>query len=313
LLVDRSATSDWFLSPIGFGITKNHLRACNVEAIHIPPVFMSEQIGKHGFASADPLVQSSDPDVENKEVPLIVDGPIALMDTIVHFWANHATTCQIAEVSKSPLELRTLMSKTVATMWTPLIEYIAELCSLLDYRGEEFEENIRNVNRAPNSDALLHIRETLARVNRCRRLLRWSMGHLRVNLAVCGQTDGQLNASAKQFVPILEKLQFETSKVESLMPVVLGCSNLLEVHQNAKETRFISRLTLIAALFIPLSALTSFFGMDARFLPRGEEYARIWEISVPITVGLLLFTYFAELRTAWMRWVMPMMGGRSMA
>jgi len=256
---------------------------------------MSEKLGVHGFASADASVRSSDPEVADAEVLLAAD-PVTLMDTIVHFWTAHATRQQIRDINHRPLQLRVLMAKTASTMWTPLIWHIAELCSLLDYRGEEIEDNIRDLNRSSSSEALSHIREILAAANKCRRLIRWSMAHLRVNLALCRSSNGELDASGKQFVPILEQLQFEMGKVESLMPVVLGCSNLLEVHQNARENSFVARLTTIAVLFLPLSALASFFGMEPEFLPGGRMWMMVWATAVPVTVGLLLFMYWNEMR-----------------
>ena len=99
------------------------------------------------------------------------------------------------------------------------------------------------------------------------------------------------SSSGKDFIFIHARLGNCKQKVESLATVVTG---LLSVHQgelSANEARLVSRITILALIFIPLSFSASIFSMGGDFQPGGSRFWVYFAVSIPMLLLILIFVF----------------------
>ena len=86
----------------------------------------------------------------------------------------------------------------------------------------------------------------------------------------------------EDFSSICERLEYCGQRINSLMTIVLGATTLLEAQHANWETKSVSRLTILALVFAPLSFTTGLFSMSGRFLPGQPDGWVFWAVSVPL-------------------------------
>lgn len=211
-------------------------------------------------------------------------GPpkVSILDDIAWYWMNVASTEQITSVQKDAAISSIFLKKIVASNWNVLLEFVWAKLS-------EFERELGKFEEAK----LSYLAETLANVNLFRRRLSWYYDEVEMSLGSMGiAVDGQSNDDGKELVSILSRLQGCKGKVESLTPIVTGMLNVRQADISLKEARLVSKLTLVALVFIPLSFTASIFSMGGEFLPGSSLFWVYFAVALPVTLIILALTWW---------------------
>ena len=72
--------------------------------------------------------------------------------------------------------------------------------------------------------------------------------------------------------------------MENMLPVLTSFAQIVDARRSFTETANISRLTILALIFVPLSFLSSLFGMNDVYAPGGNLFWVFFATAVPVTV-----------------------------
>ncbi|OCK76808.1 hypothetical protein K432DRAFT_259540, partial [Lepidopterella palustris CBS 459.81] len=77
-------------------------------------------------------------------------------------------------------------------------------------------------------------------------------------------------------------------RLESMLPVVTSLVQIVDSRRSFAETANISRLTILALIFVPLSFVASLFSMNANNIPGGPYFWVYFAVAVPVTIAVYL-------------------------
>jgi Mg2+ and Co2+ transporter CorA len=242
----------------------------------------------------------------------IIRGPprTSMLNDVAYYWEEVGSSDLIAATLKDGTLGAVHLQKLVASNWLVLLEYIWATLSELERTLNPFEDP-RNEN---TEDLLARLNQTLAEVNRLRRRLSYYLEELESTMRglslTTGEQDpgdhGQTDTSiSDDFRFVHARLCSFKQKVESLATVVTG---LLSVCQgrisaslastsaktaivSANEARLVSRLTVLAVIFIPLSFSASILSMGGDFSPGESRFWVYFAVSIPMLLLILGFVF----------------------
>ncbi|KAL6713409.1 hypothetical protein ACLMJK_008874 [Lecanora helva] len=206
----------------------------------------------------------------------------SILDDTAWYWMNKASAEQIAEVRKDALISSIFLKKIVASNWNVLLEFVWAKLS-------DFERELRYVE----GTKLNYLAETLADVNLFRRRLSWYHDEVEMSMRSMGITPDSVSDD-EDGKEIRSRLQGCKEKVESLTPIVTGMLNVRQADISMRETRLVSKLTLVALVFIPLSFTASIFSMGGGFLPGSSQFWVYFAVAVPITLIILALAWWLQ-------------------
>ena len=155
-----------------------------------------------------------------------------------------------ADVAMSAIVLK----KIVASNWNVTMEYVwTKLC--------EFERALGRVKITGNrgqQEPLDQLEEILTAVNLFRRRLFWYLDEVESSLRSVGiDIDKESDDEGKELLSVQKRLQGFKEKVESFTSVVTGILSVRQADVSQKERKLVSRLKVLALVFIPLSFTAS--------------------------------------------------------
>ena len=186
------------------------------------------------------------------------------------------------------------LKKIVASNWNVMLEFVWAKLS-------EFERTLGGPTVRGNRgqhEPLDELAKVLAAVGVFRRRLFWYLDEVESNLRSVGiDMDKESDDEAKELLSVLKRLQGFKEKVESLTSVVTGMLSVRQADLSQKETKLVSRLTVVALVFIPLSFTASIFSMGGDFLPGSSRFWVYFAAAVPMTFIVLALAWLLRGQT----------------
>lgn len=90
------------------------------------------------------------------------------------------------------------------------------------------------------------------------------------------------------FEVISNNIRIAGRRLENMLPVVTSLVQIIDARQSFAETANISRLTILALIFVPLSYVSSLFSMNEVNKPGGSGFWVYFAVAIPVT--LVVFT-----------------------
>jgi hypothetical protein len=87
---------------------------------------------------------------------------------------------------------------------------------------------------------------------------------------------------------ILDNIELAGTKLENMLPVVTSLIQIVDTRQSLAETANITRLTVLALVFIPLSYVASLFSMNEKNMPGSAHFWVYFAVAIPATVVVFL-------------------------
>jgi Mg2+ and Co2+ transporter CorA len=87
---------------------------------------------------------------------------------------------------------------------------------------------------------------------------------------------------------ILAKVRKFGQHLETMLPVVTSLVRIIDSRRSFDETANVSRLTVMALIFVPLAYISSLFSMSERLGPGGPLFWVYFIVAIPVTIAVIL-------------------------
>jgi hypothetical protein len=87
---------------------------------------------------------------------------------------------------------------------------------------------------------------------------------------------------------ILRNIQTAGTGLENMLPVVTSLVQIIDTRQSLAETANVTRLTILALTFIPLSYVASLFSMNEKNMPGSDHFWVYFAVAIPVTLAVFL-------------------------
>jgi Mg2+ and Co2+ transporter CorA len=92
----------------------------------------------------------------------------------------------------------------------------------------------------------------------------------------------------EDFEVINKNIEDAGRRLENMLPVVTSLVQIIDARQSLAETANISRLTVLALIFVPLSYVSSLFSMNTTNMPGSPYFWVYFAVAIPVTLIVVL-------------------------
>jgi Mg2+ and Co2+ transporter CorA len=103
-----------------------------------------------------------------------------------------------------------------------------------------------------------------------------------------GKDDALTDPLVEDFEVINNSIQSAGARLENMLPVVTSLVQIIDARQSFAETANISRLTVLALVFVPLTFVSSLFSMNTENLPGRSHFWVYFVVAIPVTILVFL-------------------------
>jgi Mg2+ and Co2+ transporter CorA len=101
-------------------------------------------------------------------------------------------------------------------------------------------------------------------------------------------TQSNLRYLIEDFEVISSNIENAGRRLENMLPVVMSLVQVIDARHALAETANISRLTVLALVFVPLSYVSSLFSMNPDNMPGSPRFWIYFAVAVPVTILVFL-------------------------
>jgi hypothetical protein len=233
-----------------------------------------------------------------------VSGPrrVALLDDLLYYWSVD-TPPGFSTQDPYLLSLAYFSLKIVAGEW---IKYVAVMSSSIkeyEYSKKEKRSFLEELEKLDTDLRALQSwrRRTMSTKQKLRTINRM----LKVYRSTQYPTDA-LASLIEDYEHLSYNVQDCGDRLENMLPTVTSLVQIVDSRRSFAETANISRLTILALVFVPLSFISSLFSMNERLAPGGPHFWIYFAVAIPVLmiVALAAKPPFRQLRRL-LRWVRP--------
>jgi Mg2+ and Co2+ transporter CorA len=102
------------------------------------------------------------------------------------------------------------------------------------------------------------------------------------------QNMSDISLLVEDFEVICTKIEDAGRRLENMLPVVTSLVQIIDARRSFAETTNISRLTILALTFVPLSFVSSLFSMNDYNAPGARGFWVYFAVAIPITLLVFL-------------------------
>lgn len=203
-----------------------------------------------------------------------------MLEELVRCWTASASSTIFDPQNPTLQALAYYPLKIVAAEW---VNYIAVMALSL-------KANELSMNPSDNlSDELVNLNFSLRNLQTWRRRVLSTQGKLRQAVRFINRrhtVDGaseDWDALREDYNFIIAEIDTYGQRLEAIIPLVTSAVQLVESRRSLIETTNVTRLTVLALVFIPLSYVASIFSMSEQFGPSGSKFWVYFTVAVPLS------------------------------
>jgi len=236
---------------------------------------------------------------DNMDSPFIEAG---MFEDLQDYWLKERPACfdsrdpSIQSLAYYALRITAAeWVKYVAVMQHCLKQYEYNHDQLPSLSLEKFDKDLRELQSWR--------RRTMVSQSKIKSILRFlSSKHHRAK-----KLEGDLQFLSYDFEHINENIEAVGRRLESMLPVVMSFVQITDARRSFAETADISRLTVLALIFVPLTFVSSLFSMTTDNLPGNpgfRVYRSYFLVAIPLTLLVVLIARPPiALGTKVLRWI----------
>ena len=217
------------------------------------------------------------------EGPVEPDRSDGMFDDIPQYWMRERPRCFDSK-DPSIQSLAYYALRIIAAEW---VKYVA----VMNYCLKQHEYNH---DRLP-ALSLDRFDKDLRELQSWRRRTMLSQGKIKSVLRFLAlkepvldyQGARELELLSGDFEHINNSIKTVGKRLESMLPVVMSFVQITDARRSFAETADISRLTVLALIFVPLTFVSSLFSMNSENLPGEGNFWVYFAVAVPLT-GLVV-------------------------
>jgi CorA-like Mg2+ transporter protein len=210
----------------------------------------------------------------------------SMFDDLYHYYENHSTRLQITAIPSSAVFF---LPKIVASHHVLLLEYIRGLLNYLERLLLAHGNLGSSVLDRKTEDLWTNIHLWSRRCHNYQVTLDENMTQLQVHHRF--RTKDTDESVIEDFRSLQEQFRDLRSQATSLVGSMISISTLLDNKRNMNESRSVSRLTILGAVFLPLSFTTGLFSMGADYLPGAPKFRLYWAVALSIIAALFAIPF----------------------
>ena len=195
---------------------------------------------------------------------------------VIRYWEQAAPACfdpadpSIQSLAYYPLRI-------AAAEWVKYVEVMQRCIKLYEYEGtqvnlERFNMDVRELQSWR--------RRSMVSQQKIQAVIRHLQWHTSARQAHRVDVDLLL----ADFEAIKKDISDLGRRLENMLPVVTSLVQIMDARQSLAETANISRLTVLALVFVPLSYVSSLFSMNAANGPGSPFFWVYFAVAVPVTL-----------------------------
>lgn len=209
-----------------------------------------------------------------------------MFDDLYHYYQNHSAQLRITAV---PNSAASFLPKIVASHHVLLLEYARGLLDHLE-RALLANGNLgSSVLGRKTEDLWTSIHLWNRRCHIYQATLDDNAAQLQVDQRFEAKNDDQ--SVAKDFQFLQEQFRDLASQARNLVGSMISIGALLDNQQNINDSRSIFRLTILGAVFLPLSFTTGLFSMGGEYLPGAPKFRLFWAVAFSIIAALFVIPF----------------------
>ncbi|KAJ4302658.1 hypothetical protein N0V90_001547 [Kalmusia sp. IMI 367209] len=218
-------------------------------------------------------------DEESPEAPLYEQG---MFDDLQQYWTRERPACfNVEDPSIQSLAYYTL--RIVAAEWVKYVAVMQQCLKQYEYKHdqlpaltlEKFDKDLRELQSWR--------RRTMVSQGKIKSVLRFLSPKHRV---VTG-AEKDVELLSEDFEHIDGNINAVGRLLESMLPVVMSFVQIRDARRSFAETADVSRLTILALVFVPLTFVSSLFSMNTQNLPGSRDFWVYFAVAIPLT-GLVI-------------------------
>jgi len=166
---------------------------------------------------------------------------------------------------------------------------------LLEKLGEKLEFLEEELVKAPNPDTL----QTIHKLKTYMIFMRKSVWPLRevINRLIDGESPLIKNPTMPYLRDIYDHTIHVIDTMETSRDIISGMLDIYLSSISYRLNEIMKVLTIIATLFIPLTFLAGWYGMNFKSMPEFEwRYGYVWVITIAISMTITMLVYFKRKR-----------------
>ncbi|KAL8662109.1 MAG: hypothetical protein Q9202_005001 [Teloschistes flavicans] len=223
-----------------------------------------------------------------------------VFEETVH-WIQEMSREEVLSIPRDPRALFLKPLSLVCSEWILLIRYAKTRFSQLEWEVED--PNLRDSEQG--------LSPTLEKLHTWRRrfpiyksIITEILDGVIRREEFPGSTGNMLRSLEEDFRMLLSDLDEMHNRADRMMSVVTAVLSIEESQKALEQNRSLGRLTYLAALFIPLSFISSFFSMSEDITKLSKTFWIYFAIAIPVTLLALLVTrYSHSLNVIWKRMI----------
>ncbi|CAI6336384.1 unnamed protein product [Periconia digitata] len=200
---------------------------------------------------------------------------------IVQYWKRTTPPCfDLRDPSLESLAYYPL--RVVAGEWVKYVAVMQHCIKMYEYRGDQL----------PNLDQFnMDLRElqgwrrrSMVSQQKVRSIIR----QLKARHTLGTKREPDLDFLIEDFEVISNNIKSAGKRLENMLPVVTSLVQIIDARQSFAETTNISRLTILALIFVPLSFVSTLFSMNDDVAPGAKGFWVYFAVAIPITALVYL-------------------------
>jgi hypothetical protein len=209
------------------------------------------------------------------------DNPnTGLSDDLVQYWRKSQPDCFDA-TDPSIQSLAYYPLRIVAAEWVKYIAVMQRCIKIYEYQGSQ-------VDLEKFSMDLRELQGWRRRSMRSQQKIRAIICHLESHKPSNSKHSVSLDQILGDFRIINNDIGEAGSRLENMLPVVTSLIQIMDARQSFAETANISRLTMLALTFVPLSYVSSLFSMNSETMPGSAHFWVYFAVAIPFTLMVFL-------------------------
>ncbi|KAF3045806.1 hypothetical protein E8E11_009150 [Didymella keratinophila] len=112
--------------------------------------------------------------------------------------------------------------------------------------------------------------------------------HLKMHKSALPEHCADVSLVLEDFEVINKDIEDAGRRLENMLPVVTSLVQIIDARQSFAETANISRLTVLALIFVPLSYVSSLFSMNTTNMPGSAHFWVYFAVAIPVTLVVVL-------------------------
>ena len=112
--------------------------------------------------------------------------------------------------------------------------------------------------------------------------------HLKMHASAQPEQRADVDLVLEDFEIINKNMEYAGRRLENMLPVVTSLVQIIDARQSLAETANISRLTVLALIFVPLSYVSSLFSMNTTNMPGSPYFWVYFAVAIPVTLIVVI-------------------------